>query len=480
MDSDLPEWANKQDSRTRSLSRITALSSLTGIVKIAVAVSIAIIMARLLPPQDFGIVAMVMPVVAIAMLLANMGFNEFILQMEEVTSDVLNSMFWTACLTSVVTYGLVIGYFQVIADHPPGLHLGLLAAFGALALLSGPVTTIHGNLARRFARQDLTTLADSISAVTSLVIGIALALTGWGFWALLMIPLTRQLMTAAILWSLIEWRPGMPSIKPDVIRSLIPYLGWSVAALLVALSRQVDKLFLGAERGILELGYYSIAYAMAMVPLINMTSPLAGAAIPFLSDAKDDPQLLQRSVCRILIGLCALFSILIWTSVESESIILIALGENWRAAAVLFETLSLFILTLILQLPFSWLLTSTGQIRRASLWHAAFSLTIVLAVWLGAARGAETVAYYQLIVGMAGLIVLPLFMGNVLGVSAMWAYRIIGKLVLLLVAVYFAVAWVSGAASAHGPLAQLLASLVSHVLLVACAMLIVLRRDWAD
>ena len=301
-----------------------------------------IILARLLTPVDYGIVAMVTAITGFMNLFRELGLSSATIQSHEITNNQLSALFWvnvglggliTLCIAAL---GPVLAWFY----HKP--QLSLVTVGISLTSLFSSLGTQHGALLTRQMRFG----ALAVVRVSALVAGsgaaIVVALTGGTYWALVASSVVTALWSTCGLWIASGFRPGRPR-KGVGIRPLVRF-GAHIAGFDIVnyFHRNLDNVLIGRAWGAQQLGLYSKAYALLMFPITNLRAPLHRVAFPALSRLQNDPgqfRLYFVKYCSLLAFISMPFVAFLFAC--SEDVIRLLLGPNWVAAAELFSILAL-------------------------------------------------------------------------------------------------------------------------------------------
>ena len=266
-----------------------------------------VVLARLLTPVDFGLVAMVTAVTAIAAGFADLGLTEATIQRQEISHNQVSTLFWInvaiGLFFTLVTAAMapVFAWFY----REPRL-LGITFAVSLMFLIGG-LRGQHNALLRRQMRFSAIAIRDVISYAIAVILAITMALHGAKYWAIVALPLALSFSQMVISWLMVRWRPGMPHRDIEV-RSLINF-GGKVAASYVIFNwiSNADNILIGWYWGAGPLGLYSRAYNLLMLPLNQINGPAANVAIPAFSRVQDDPELFARYYLRMI-------NLILWSS----------------------------------------------------------------------------------------------------------------------------------------------------------------------
>lgn len=441
-----------------------------------------VLLARLLSPEDFGLVAMVAAVIGIADLVRDFGLSSAAVQAKDVSEDERTNLFWAnlglgaACAAAAVASApLVVALY----DEPRlrEVVLGLAPVF----LLSGASTQLRADLTRRLRFHALA-LVDVSAQVAGIAVGAALALAGAGLWAIIAMQLTTAAVGLLVCAASCRWSPGLPRRRVSLRRFFGYGSGLMGTQAIGYVTKNVDNVALGAVWGAASLGLYSRAYQLLMTPLNQINAPLTRVALPVLSRVQDDPVAFPRYLARVqLVGCYLTATVLAVAAGLSEPIVLLLFGERWAAVAPIFALLAVGgIFRAVSQLAY-WIYLARGrtgaQLRQEAVSRPLMALVILAGLpWgaLGVAVGHSLAYLFYWVVSLwhAGRVeqvdVRPLFTN---------AVRAIG----LVAAPCGALAWFATGVGAH-PLLQVLGGLVLAAVWAALVVLVVprVRADARD
>jgi PST family polysaccharide transporter len=237
------------------------------------------------------------------------------------------------------------------------------------------------------------TLIETLSQLVGSAIGIALAIAGQGYWALVAAAVTAPAVTTICSWIAVRWRPGRPAWNAE-IRSMLFYGGTiTLNNLFVYVGYNLEKILLGRFWGADVLGLYSRAYQLINVPTEYLNSAIGGVAFSALSRLQDD-SITFKSYFLKGYGLAVSMTIptTIFCAVFAKEIILVLFGPSWSAAAEIFRLLTPTVLVFGLINPLAWLLLSIGLQGRSLRISLLIAPLVVTAYLIGLPYGPTGVA----------------------------------------------------------------------------------------
>lgn len=352
-----------------------------------------VVLARLLMPEDFGLVAMVMVVVGFAAVFQDMGFSWATVQSPRITHDQVSALFW---IQIAVTTGLAASValaspaVAVIYGEPRLTPIGY--ALSTTFILHG-VAAQHLAILRRQMRFVAMAVVQLGSLTIAVVLAIAIAIQDGGYWALVAHQIAGAAVTAILLWALTGWRPAAPR-RGAGIRSLVSFGSYLTASsFLNYFTRQADKALLGYFSGATQLGLYSKAYNLFKMPIQQLNGPLNSVAMPALSRLQEKPVEYRSFYLRLVQGLAYLSMPLVAiVAAVSDLLIPLVLGEQWADASRVFQFLALAGLVTPVLWTAGWVHQSMGRADRQLRWALVSDPLYVLSFVIGVRWGAIGVA----------------------------------------------------------------------------------------
>jgi O-antigen/teichoic acid export membrane protein len=300
------------------------------------------ILARMLVPEYFGLITMVMVVTTVVDRLKDLGLTTATIQRQTLTHEEVSTLFWINAaggLVMAVIVAACAGPLALFYNEPRLIPITLVFAttfiWSSLAIQHQALL----NRQMRYARVATTTIS---AEVISLAIAVALALNGAGYWALVVREAARSVVYTAASWICIPWIPSRPS-RSAKITSMLSFGGDVTAFNLVYfLCSNVDKVIIGRLMGPSPLGVYRQGSQLAVLPATQITYPVNNVAQSILSRLQNEPEKYRRSYSKLVTALSAVsMPLMMFLAVFATEIVMVAFGIAWIAAADILRILSL-------------------------------------------------------------------------------------------------------------------------------------------
>jgi O-antigen/teichoic acid export membrane protein len=352
-----------------------------------------VVLARLLTPNDFGLVAMVTACTGFLGLFRDAGLSMATVQRAAITRAQTSTLFWINLAVGALLAALSAAIAPILVRfyHEPRL-VWITIVIGTSFILNG-ATAQHRAILQRSMRFAALTAIDVVSLFASIAVGIGMALAGLGYWALVGMTVAQPAVSLIGVWAVARWVPGRPQ-RGTGVGSMLRYGGMvTLNGFVVYLAYNADKVLLGRFWGAATLGIYGRAYQLVSLPNDSLNSTVALVAFPALSRLQNDPDRLKSYFLKGYgLFLSLVMPITVACALFANDIIPVFLGPKWGEAIPVFRLLAPTILTFAFINPFGWLLLSTGQAKRSLQIAFLIAPVVVLGYVAGLSHGPEGVA----------------------------------------------------------------------------------------
>jgi PST family polysaccharide transporter len=339
-----------------------AVMTVSQVIRIALQLGSQIVLARLLFAADFGLLAMVMPVVSFIQIFADIGFAQGIVQRAELTRERVSALFWLNLLLSLVVALLVAASAPVAVwiYHEPRV-LPVMLVFASIVPI-GALQVLPNALLTRQMRFRALGLTEVTTSLTSIVATVLLAMRGWGVWSLVYGQLAGSVVSAACNWLACRWLPSAPRRFSGLIEDVkfgSGLLGSNLANFLI---QSGDNMIVGVTTGTAALGLYDRSYRLVVQPLGQLVAPIGRVAVPLLARLVGRPEVYARTYLDLFRALALLTTPLMLTCiVNADAVIAVMFGPRWAAAAPVFGWVCVGGLTSAVYGSIAWLFISQAR-----------------------------------------------------------------------------------------------------------------------
>lgn len=295
---------------------------------------VGIILARLLSPDEYGLIGICLIFNSVLMGIVDSGFSNALIRKKDVSDDDYNTMFITNLGISIVLYGLLFASSPIVAQFFGRQELTALVRATGLVLFFNALSITQVTILTKRIDFKTKTKASLISAILSGIVGITMAYTGFGVWALVGQMLSKQLLYTLCLWVLNKW---WSSLKFSVASFRYMWgFGWKLLAsgLLNNIWNQLYQVVVGKFYCPATLGQYTRSHEYANIFSSNLTTIIQRVSYPVLSEIQDDKNRMVEGYRKVIkmtmfITTICMFSL----GAVAEPLIYCLIGPQWHEAA---------------------------------------------------------------------------------------------------------------------------------------------------
>lgn len=360
----------------------------------AIRLASLMVLARLLGPNDYGLVGMVTAFTGVLSLFRDFGLSSAAIQRTTVTEEQISTLFWINLLVGALLGLLALAMAPAIAKFYHEPRLVAVTAVLAVGFLFNAAGVQHSALLQRQMRFTALSVINTVGLIVGTVIAIGGAKTGYGYWALVAMMVISPLTSTIGFWLATAWIPGRPHRRAG-IRSMMRFGGTLTLNGLVAyVAYNFEKVLLGRYWGADAIGIYGRAYQLVNIPTDNLNSAVGEVAFSALSRVKDDANRLRNYFLKgYSLVLALTIPITVVCTLFAGDVILVVLGPKWTEAVPIFRLLAPTILIFALINPLGWLLFSLGLVERSLKIALVFAPLIIVGYILGLPYGPKGVAF---------------------------------------------------------------------------------------
>lgn len=303
---------------------------------------ITAILARLLSPEDFGTVGMSLIFIGLVSMINETGLSSAIIQKANITGSHLNTAFWTNVATGIMLFLASIFISPIISDFFKNDNVELIIIISSIGFLISPLTMIHRSLLVKNLEFKKLAATEITGSALSGIIAVYMAISGFGLWSLVARYLMNDFLVVSLTALLYPWKPSIHFSK----KSFLDLFGFGVnimgANFLGYFRQNLDYIIVGRLMGAELLGYYTLAYTLAIYPIRKIGPIITRVMFPVFSLMKDDNELYKKSYLKLISFLCTITIPTMFglVSISREFVILIY-GEKWAFSILPLQILCL-------------------------------------------------------------------------------------------------------------------------------------------
>lgn len=297
-----------------------------------------IILARLLSPDDYGVIAMPLVFLAIAQCIIDSGFSTALIRKPELTEDDLSTAFYFNIGIGILCYAVLFFSSPLIADFYHTPILSSLLKVTALAVLFNPLCAVQQAILTRKIDFKTQAIVSFSGAVVSGIVGLYMAYNGFGVWSLVFQQVGGYVMRTILLWILGKWKP-----KRKWSWESFHYL-WGFGSkmlgsgLLDTIYNNIYPIVIGKYFSAQDLGNYTRAQQFSSLPSSNVTGVLQRVTFPVLSSIQNEDERLAKNYRKILkLSAFLVFPMMLMLSAIANPLVRILLTDKWIGCVILLQ-----------------------------------------------------------------------------------------------------------------------------------------------
>lgn len=301
-----------------------------------------LVLARLLVPEDFGIIGMVTVFINFLLMFKDAGLSTATIQNEEIHEKQISTLFWINSLISICLGVIVLIASPLVSYFYKRPELTAVTAVLSFSFILQGFSVQHNALLQRHLKFSAIAITDIAAQITSIAVAVVMAALGMRYWALVGGTITKVLILLILTFYMCPWKPGKIS-RGTGARRMLKFGGHLTLSYFFGyMTTNLDSLLIGRFIGAGPLGIYSRAFTLLMQPLTQIRAPLTNLSLPVLSSLKNDHLRYNNFFGKLLdISISLAMPVSVYCFIESEFLIKLLLGHKWIEAVPVFRILSL-------------------------------------------------------------------------------------------------------------------------------------------
>lgn len=414
----------------------------------AVAMVVTIILARLLTPEDYGLIGMLSIFIAISEVFILSGFGQALIQKSECTDDDFSTAFYFNVAVSVLIYIILFFAAPLIADFYHEPNLIMLTRILSLNFIFGSFNVVQQSKLKKELNFKPLAIISLLCTIISGIVGIAMAYCGFGVYALVGHTLSATLMRVVFFPFFTKWHPN----RPFNLQSFRHLWGFGskilVTGIIDVFVSNLSNILIGRFYNKELVGYFSKARSLADIPAMTMSSVLGTVLYPVLSEIHNDEArhaAVYKKVSRNAVVFT--FPVMLLLALLAEPIIILLFTEKWAPAIPLFQALLLARSFLTLNIINAHMLQSRGETKLFMNLYFITGPIILVAIAVSIPLGVQAMAWATFISGIIYYALFAIVIDKKIGYSLcqqLWDWRMIFfSLILMSIGVFLSIHWIS-------------------------------------
>lgn len=296
--------------------------------------ALSIIIARLVSPSDFGLIAMLSVFIAISQTFVDSGFSNALIQKKDRTEVDFSTVFYFNIVVSLIVYYILFLIAPFISSFYDEPQLDIICKFTGLSIIVSSFSIVQRTKLNITLNYKLQAKISFIAVFFSGIIGVMLAWKGYGVWALVIQTLLNKFIETFLFWIIVRWTPSK-TFSISSFRLLFAFGSKILAgALLATLCSNMYNLVIGKKYDPVNVGYFTRSYSLASFPSDNIGTIISRVTYPILCSVQDDQNKLNEILLKyVSMTAYLLFPLMVGVSVLSKPLIICLLTEKWLPVA---------------------------------------------------------------------------------------------------------------------------------------------------
>lgn len=307
-----------------------------------VSVAVTTILARILVPNDYGLVALSSIFVGFVCLFESLSIGSAIIQRTNLDERYISTSFWTSVFTGITLLIIMFAIAPLAANYYEQPRLTVLIDVAAITVLISPVTSTHKMLLSKKMEFGKLSAINIFVAVINSVSSLILAVYGMGVWSLVLGGLIANILVIPLVWCFEKWRPQFIFDK-KCFSDLFSFSSYLLSSNVVFyFARNADNLVVGKFLGANALGIYSMAYNLMMKPLQQISWSITAVLFPAFSSIQHDIVRIRTAYLKAVAGIALItFPMMMGLMVVAREFILVMVGQKWTDVIMPLQVLCL-------------------------------------------------------------------------------------------------------------------------------------------
>lgn len=301
---------------------------------------IGIILARLLSPEEFGLIGMLAIFMAISQSFIDSGFGSALIRKQDCTAEDYSTVFYYNLAAGIILYAVLFFSAHAISGFFAKPQLKLMVQVLGISLIINSFSLIQKTILIKNINFKLQAKISIISLIISGLISIGMAFRGWGVWSLVMRLVIQNICMSALLWLWNAWRPRI-IFSFASFKELFGF-GYKLlfSGLIDTTYKNINYLIIGKVFFASELGYYTRAQSFSMLPAQSLTEVIQRVSYPALSTLQDDQDRLKAAYRKLIKGTMFIsFVLMMGMAAIAKPLVITLIGEKWFASIIYLQLL---------------------------------------------------------------------------------------------------------------------------------------------
>ncbi len=259
-----------------------------------------IFLARLLLPEDFGLISMTNVITTLAYIFSGLGLGTTIIQRKYVDNLYISTAFWATLITGIFIFLFLVIISPIASSFFKEPRLKKIIIYSGFAFIFASCSAVHRAILRKKLNFKVISLIDLTSSIFSSILAVILAFLGFGVWSLVARGIAYEAIKVPFFWKYSKWKPSFAFHK-ESFKDLFGFSSYVLGSNFINyFDRNADNIIIGRFLGATLLGFYSLAYNIMLKPLQFISYAINNALYPALSKIQDNKELSKETYLKTI------------------------------------------------------------------------------------------------------------------------------------------------------------------------------------
>lgn len=303
---------------------------------------VTIILARILVPEDFGVIGLLVIFMGVSTAILDSGFSQALIRKQDTNNEDYTSIFYFNIVIGIVIYIILFVTSPLISSFYRFPELTNIARVSFLAIIINSFGVVQNAKIIREVKFKILAKRTVIANALAGILAIGLASKGYGVWALVMQSLFASFLRVALLWNFSKWHPSL-NFSFEPIKKMLPFsINLMFSGVLDVIVTNIQTLLIGKFYTRADLGYYTQAKRLESIPSNTLTAIVRNVTYPILSTIQDNVEQLKQAYRKIIgVTLYFVFPLMVGLMAAGDNLISVLFGPKWAPAVDYFIPLCL-------------------------------------------------------------------------------------------------------------------------------------------
>jgi len=315
-------------------------SSIESVLSQGLGVIFGIFLARMLSPDEFGLLGMITIFISISQVFVDSGLSQSLIRKQDCSATDYSTVFWVNMVIGLACYLIIWFASPYIAAFYDNEQLVPITRITSLSIIIVSFTLIQQTILTKDVDFKTLTKSSLAGTVVSGIAALALAYYGYGVWSLVWRSIINQAVRSAVLWANNRWKPVFSWNRKVFMEHFSFGSNILIISIISAIYRNISNLIIGKSYSEKILGYYTNADQYSTMPSSTFTSITSKVSYPVFSELQNDTERLRQHASKITVSMAYIsFTVMFGLAAMAKPLFGVILGEKWLPSVIMFQAL---------------------------------------------------------------------------------------------------------------------------------------------